>query len=108
MKYLTAVSLCLMLVSAACVATSQAVSSGGTYQSSWEEATLLSDEFGSQLMVERQNGEVWLIKAKTYCFWTRQYVGKTVMFKWGPVECVIMNDSGQECEFWTQQRRGSY
>jgi len=68
----------------------------------WERATLLQDEFGSQLKIVRQNEEAWLIEAKTYCFWTMSYVGREVWFQWGPVECKVKSDDGEICEFWTK------
>ncbi|MBD3285787.1 hypothetical protein GF359_04935 [candidate division WOR-3 bacterium] len=68
----------------------------------WERATLIQDQFGSQLKIVRQNNEVWLIEAKTYCFWTKRYVNAEIWFLWGPVECKVKNDAGEVCEFWTK------
>jgi hypothetical protein len=74
------------------------------YPSRWEEATLIQDEFGFELIVVRQNDERWKLQSKTTCFWARQLVGKTVWLKWGPVESLLMNDRGEICEFWTGER----
>lgn len=75
-----------------------------TYSGSWEQATLTHDEYGAELTVVRQNDEVWIIEAKTYCIWTRNYVGRQVWLLWGPVECLVKNDNGEVCEFWTKER----
>jgi len=74
------------------------------YPSRWEQATLTEDEFGFEIIVIRQNDEQWSLEAKTACFWTRQLIGRSVWLKWGPVECYLMNDAGQICEFWTKER----
>lgn len=90
-----------------CVITQPAVDgeTGNTgYPGIWEEATLITDEFGSELIVVRENQEKWVLVAKTYCFWTRNYVGRTVLLKWGPVESLLMNEAGESCEFWTRKR----
>lgn len=74
------------------------------YPARWEEVELTTDEFGVKLIVIRPNEQMWELKAKTDCFWSRQYVGRTVWLKWGPVESVLMNDQGDTCVFWTMRR----
>jgi len=74
------------------------------YPGRWEQAVLTSDELGVELMVVRENSEVWVLKAKTDCFWARNYVGKSVWLKWGPVVSLLMNDNGEICEFFTRER----
>jgi hypothetical protein len=74
------------------------------YPGRWEQAVLTQDDFGSELWVVRENEEVWVIASKTNCFWARQYVGRYVWFRWGPVESQLMSDNGDICEFWTKKR----
>lgn len=74
------------------------------YPGKWEEAVLTSDEFGWHLIVVRQNDEKWALESKTTCFWTRNYIGRSVWFKWGPVISLMMNDNGEVCEFYTKER----
>jgi len=75
-----------------------------TGEPNWESATLLHDEYGSALIIERGNGEKWVVAAKTFCSWTMQYVGREVWLAWGPVQCSVKNDLGDVCEFWVKER----
>ena len=74
------------------------------YPGYWEQAELETDEFGANLIVVRQNGERWEIQSNSVCFWSRNYVGRTVLFKWGPVQSMLMNDQGQICSFNTVRK----
>ena len=99
----------LVLLFAGCVTTTatkdgQSAPNEGGYPARWEQAVLTQDDFGSELKVVRENDEVWVIVAKTNCFWTRQYVGKSIWLKWGPIESKLMNDEGEICDFWTRKR----
>jgi hypothetical protein len=94
---------------AGCVSTGttkdgESSSAKGGYQGRWEQAVLSQDDFGSELRVIRENEEIWVLVAKTNCFWARQYVGRSVWLKWGPIESKIMNDEGETCDFWTRKR----
>lgn len=99
----------ISLLLAGCVTTEttkdgQSSSNEGGYPGRWEQAVLSQDDFGSELKVIRENEEVWVLVAKTNCFWTRQYVDKSVWLKWGPIESKLMNDEGETCDFWTRKR----
>lgn len=78
------------------------------YPEKWEQAILETDEFGAELIVVRENGETWRLESKTFCFWARNYVGRSIWLKWGPVQSMIMNDNGETCEMWTQERLGDW
>ncbi len=79
-------------------------SNQGGYQGRWEQAVLTEDDYGTELRVVRENEEVWVLVSKTNCFWTRQYVGRSIWLKWGPIESKLMNDEGETCDFWTRKR----
>lgn len=101
--------LCVMgslIVAISCAVTTGTQGEGtqGGYPGKWEEAVLTTDELGIKLIVIRPNEQMWELRAKTDCFWSRQYLGRTVWFKWGPVESLLMNEQGDTCEFWTKKR----
>jgi len=67
-----------------------------------EEATIIKDFDGDKVIIERSNGERWLLEAKTWCSWSWRYEGKKVLLKFGYVTSKLINDEGDTCEFWTE------
>jgi hypothetical protein len=66
-----------------------------------EEATLVKDFDGDKVIIERVNGEKWILEAKTWCSWSWRYEGSKVLLKFGYVTSILINDDGDTCEFWT-------
>ncbi len=75
---------------------------GGSY-GGIEEATILKDFDGDKVLVQRANGEKWILEAKTWCRWSWRYEGKKVLLKFGYVTSILINDDGDTCEFWTEE-----
>lgn len=71
-----------------------------------EEATIIKDFDGDKVIIERTNGEKWILEAKTWCSWSWRYEGKKVLLKFGYVTSMLINDEGDSCEFWTGDEIG--
>jgi hypothetical protein len=70
-----------------------------------EEALLVEDLHTGELIVERSNGEKWLLDAKKgWCPWGYEFEGKSVSLKFGDVTSILVNDRGEQYEFWTEKQ----
>ena len=70
-----------------------------------EEALLVEDLHTGELIVERGNGERWLLDAKKgWCPWGYEFEGKRVMLKFGTNTSFLVNDRGEQYEFWTEKQ----
>jgi hypothetical protein len=70
-----------------------------------EEALLLKDLGNGRLVIERQNGEQWLLDAKRgWCPWSWMYEGRKVALWFGPWSCRLMSAEGDTCDFWTEEQ----
>lgn len=70
-----------------------------------EEALLVEDLHTGELIVERANGEKWLLDAKKgWCPWGYEFEGKSVMLQFGPNTSFLVNDRGERYEFWTEKQ----
>ena len=70
-----------------------------------EEALLVEDLHTGELIVERANGEKWLLDAKKgWCPWGYEFEGKRVSLKFGDVTSILVNDRGEQYEFWTEKK----
>ena len=70
-----------------------------------EDALLVEDLHTGELIVERANGEKWLLDAKKgWCPWGYEFEGKHVSLKFGDVTSILVNDRGERYEFWTEEK----
>jgi hypothetical protein len=70
-----------------------------------EEALLVEDLHTGKLIVERASGEKWLLDAKkARCPWGYEFEGKRVSLKFGDVTSILVNDRGEQYEFWTEKQ----
>ena len=68
-----------------------------------EEAIIIKDFDGDNVIIERANGEKWILEAKTWCSWSWRYEERKVLLKFGYVSSKLINDDGDVCEFWTEE-----
>lgn len=70
-----------------------------------EEAILVKDiNSGDSVIIERNNGEQWLLEAKSWCRWCWREEGKTVYLKFGYSTSKLISGDGDEVsEFWTEK-----
>ncbi|HNU85053.1 MAG: 6-phosphogluconolactonase [Pseudomonadota bacterium] len=70
-----------------------------------EEALLVEDLHTGELVVERANGEKWVLDAKKgWCPWGYEFEGRRVRLRFGEVTSVLVNDRGERFEFWTDKQ----
>jgi hypothetical protein len=70
-----------------------------------EEALILKDLGNGRLIIERVNGEQWLLDAKTgWCPWSWTYEGRKVTLRFGPWSCRLTSAEGDVCDFWTEEQ----
>ena len=70
-----------------------------------EDALLVEDLHTGELVVERANGEKWVLDAKKgWCPWGYEFEGKRVRLRFGEVTSVLVNDRGERFEFWTDKQ----
>lgn len=70
----------------------------------WEVALLVKDiDYGKGVIIRRENGEVWYLKAKTYCLWAWRHKNKYVFLKFGRLSSILINEDGEVSEFWTKE-----
>ena len=69
-----------------------------------EDALLVEDLHTGELIVERANGERWILDAKKgWCPWGYEFEGKRVQLRFGDVTSFLVNDRGERYEFWTME-----
>lgn len=70
-----------------------------------EHAIILKDLGNGKLVIERANGEQWLLDAKkSWCPWSWRYEGKKVSLHFGPWSSRLTSEEGEVCEFWTEEQ----
>jgi hypothetical protein len=70
-----------------------------------EEALLVEDLHTGELIVERSNGEKWLLDAKKgWCPWGYEFEGRRVRLRFGEVTSILVNDRDEQYEFWTEKQ----
>ncbi len=70
-----------------------------------ERALLVEDLHTGELIVERENGERWLLDSKkAWCPWSYAYEGKHVLLQLGVRISILINDRGESWEFWTDRQ----
>lgn len=68
-----------------------------------ETAWIVKDiDNGDNVIIERSNGEQWLLEAYTWCSWCWLYEGRQVYLKFGYVSSKLINDNGDVVDFWTE------
>ncbi len=74
-------------------------------EQSLEDAILVEDMHTGELIVERTNGERWMLDAKKgWCPWGYEFEGKRVKLLFGNVTSILVNDRGEQYEFWTDKQ----
>lgn len=71
----------------------------------WEEGVLVKDVDSGRLeIIQRHNGDRWLLEAQTFCLWCFMHEGEKVLINFGYVVTKIMPISGdqQAASFWTK------
>ena len=58
---------------------------------------------GEGALIQRSNGENWLLEAKTYCLWCFLKEETQVYLKFGYVDSILISDNGDYAEFWTEE-----
>jgi hypothetical protein len=70
-----------------------------------EEALLVEDLHTGELVGERANREKWVLDAKRgWCPWGYEFEGRRVGLRFGAVTSVLVNDRGEQFEFWTDKQ----
>ncbi len=70
-----------------------------------EHAIILKDLGNGKLIVERANGEQWILDAKkSWCSWSWRNEGEKVSLRFGPWSSELTSEEGEVCEFWTEEQ----
>ena len=70
-----------------------------------EDAVILKDLGNGKLIIERANGEQWILDAKvSWCSWSWRYEGKKVSLHFGPWSSRLTSEEGEVCDFWTEEQ----
>ena len=69
-----------------------------------EQARIIKDFNGMRVIIERANGEQWLLEAKIWCNWSWLYERRRILLKFDYVVSKLINDNGDVCEFWTKEQ----
>lgn len=70
----------------------------------FERALLVKNFNGERVLVQRANGEKWMLRAKTWCRWSWRYEGRHVCLVFGPTTSQLINDYGETYDFWTDKQ----
>jgi hypothetical protein len=69
-----------------------------------ERVLLVKDFNGNKVLIQRSNGEKWLLRAKTWCRWSWKYEGRYVSLLFGPISSQLINDEGDTLGFWVDKK----
>jgi len=70
-----------------------------------EEAVILEYyASGDRILIERSNGEIWLLEARPRCSWTWMYEGKIVLLKFSRTSSRVINGEGEVCGFFIEKQ----
>ena len=69
-----------------------------------ERVLLLKDFNGDRILIQRADGEKWLLRAKTWCRWSWRYEGRYVSLLFGPTSSQLINDAGETFNFWIDKK----
>jgi len=81
-----------------------ALAATGKKAGSVERALLIKNFNGDKVLVQRTNGEKWMLKAKTWCRWSWRYEGRYVCLVFGAGTSQLINDYGESYDFWTEKQ----
>lgn len=68
-----------------------------------EPVILVYSSDDSTFIIRRQNDELWLLDAKTYCFTMLVYEGSIINTLFGYSTTTLIPPSGEACETWTER-----
>ncbi|MCX6910686.1 MAG: hypothetical protein NTY01_21960 [Verrucomicrobia bacterium] len=80
------------------------LAASGKKAGSVERALLVKNFNGDKVLVQRTNGEKWMLKAKTWCRWSWRYEGRYVCLVFGATTSQLINDYGESYDFWTEKQ----
>lgn len=69
-----------------------------------EDAFILKGFDGERVLIERANGEQWMLESYSWCSWSWLYEGQFVLLKFGYTSSKLINSDGDLCEFWTEEQ----
>ena len=69
-----------------------------------ERVLLVKDFNGDRVLIQRSNGERWMLRAKTWCRWSWRYEGRYVSLLFGPISSQLINEEGESLNFWIDRK----
>ena len=78
--------------------------SGRKNNAALERVLLVKDFNGDKVLIQRSNGERWLLRAKTWCRWSWRYEGRYVSLLFGSITSQLINDEGDSFNFWVDNK----
>jgi hypothetical protein len=69
-----------------------------------ERALLVKNFNGERILIQRTNGEKWMLRAKTWCRWSWRYEGRHVCLVFGKPTSQLINDYGETYDFLTDKQ----
>ena len=78
--------------------------SGRKSNAALERVLLVKDFNGDKVLIQRSNGERWLLRAKTWCRWSWRYEGRYVSLLFGSITSQLINDEGDSLNFWVDNK----
>lgn len=70
-----------------------------------ETVTLVKSINDETFIIERESGELWLLEAKTFCFWTWLKEGSQILAIFNYLTTKLINpDNGEICDCWTEEQ----
>lgn len=77
---------------------------GKKHEAPLERVLLVKDFNGDRVLIQRSNGERWMLRAKTWCRWSRRYEGRYVSLLFGPITSELINEEGESLNFWIDRK----
>lgn len=69
-----------------------------------EEAIIVKSLSRRKVIIQRANGEMWMLETKTSYNWFWKYERRKVLLQFGHTSSKLINNAGDVCEFWTRDR----
>lgn len=70
-----------------------------------EKVILVKSINDEKFIIQRPNGELWLLEARTFCFWTWLKEGMVISANFGYLTTTLINpDDGETCNCRTEKQ----